>query len=213
MKKRKNNFALIASILIAIIVIIFIILSQTKTTHRNTIQLINGTMLQIPYKIKSFKLVDQNDAPFTNANLSGHWSIIFFGFTRCPMMCPTTLSTLNKMYRMLEQKGFKNNLLQVVFISVDPEYDKPDVIKKYLQNFNPNFIGVTGSKAGISSLTKQLGIAYIKEIKSGKSDYEIDHSGTLIIINPSGKWEALINPPHLSAKIIVKDFERIQELT
>lgn len=210
MKKRKNNCILITAISIAII-IIFIILSQTKKMHRDAIQLNNGTMLPVPYKIKSFQLVDQNDDPFTNSNLNGHWSIIFFGFTRCPMMCPTTLSTLNKMYRMLKKKGVENNLPKVIFISVDPEYDKPDVIKKYLQSFNSNFIGVTGTKAEIKNLTKQLGIAYIKEIKSGNPDYEIDHSGTLIIINPSGKWEALINPPHFNAEIIVKDFERIQK--
>ena len=208
--KEKPNIPtrIMITLIIIIIIICFIIYSKTQATHQKAIQLTNGTVLSIPYKIKPFKLVNQNIVAFTNANLKGHWSVLFFGFTRCPMICPVTLSELNKVYRSLEKQGFKNNLPQVVFISVDPEHDTPEVIKKYLLSFNPHFIGLTGTKTGIDSLSKQLGIAYIKSIPSGKSDYEINHSGALIIVNPSGKWEALITPPH-AAITIAKDLKRL----
>ena len=209
MRKIKNNRALVGIILILILILVVLIglTMWWGQSNQKIIQLINGTVLSTPHEIKPFKLINQNDVDFTNANLKEHWSVLFFGFTRCPTICPVTLSELNNVYRILEQEGFKN-IPQVVFISVDPEHDTPTVLKKYLLSFNHHFTGLTGTKAEIDSLTKQLGIAYIKAIPFGKSNYEINHSGALIIINPSGKWEALITPPHTTATI-VEDLKRL----
>ena len=178
--------------------------------QRKPIQITNGTVLSIPNKIMPFKLIDEDGKAFTNANLKGHWSMLFFGFTRCPMMCPKTLSELNKAYLNLEQQKLVKYLPQIIFVSVDPDHDTPSVIKKYVQSFNVNFIGITGTQKQIKNFTKRLGIVYAKSIKSDGSDYDINHSGAILIINPDGKWRALLNFPHKS-DIIVKDFVIIQK--
>lgn len=197
-------------VLVVIAILILILLFQTKTTSNKHIKITNGTVLAPPYDLKQFSLIDQNGKMFTNGDLKRHWSMLFFGFTRCPMMCPTTLAELNKAYHHLQKEGNYEYLPRVIFVSVDPKYDTPVVIKKYLKAFNPNFIGLTGTQLQINDLTKQLGIAYAKVINSGESDYTINHTGAILIINPDGKWRALINLPH-EATTITEDFRLVQK--
>lgn len=171
----------------------------------------NGTVFPIPRDITPFNLVNAEQKPFTNNDLNGHWSILFFGFTQCPQLCPTTLAILNDTYQQLEKK--KNvKLPQIVFISVDPERDTPPVIQKYIASFNKNFVGATGSQDEIKKLTATLNVLYMKVQKPNTNDpmsYQIDHSGTLLLVNPEGKLLALFSSPH-TAEILANNIAAIE---
>jgi protein SCO1/2 len=180
---------------------------QVKANKKQNLELVDATLLQKSLALKPFHLVGAEGKTFTNKNLEGHWSMLFFGFTHCTMLCPTTMSRLNQAYEMLE-KSKAAALPQVVFISVDPERDNPKRIQKYVQHFNPHFMGATGSTAELNALTHELGVAYMKAAKSGEKDYDIQHSGNVLIINPKGEWVAVLSTPQ-DAKSVADDFQKI----
>ena len=196
----RNSNIFLAAIAFAVLSLLFglwVRFNQTGTLNA-PLNIENGTLFPTPRDIEPFHLVSAEQKPFTNTNLNGHWSVIFFGFTQCPQMCPTTLAMLNDTYQLL---AAKNNapLPQVVFISVDPDRDTPTVLKKYLSSFNKNFVGATGSQEEVKRLTAALNILYMKVQKPNTDDpmaYQIDHSGTLLLVNPEGKLFALFSAPH-----------------
>ncbi len=173
-------------------------------------ELLSATELSQPRVITPFLLTDDKNRPFTLENFKGQWSLLFFGFTNCPDLCPTTLASLNQSYKKLAALGQKP-LPQIVFISVDPEKDNPRRINNYLQNFNPNFIGATGSEEYLHGLTKELSIIYAKVVDkklADDEDYSIDHSGAVIIVNPRGQFFGIFSAP-LNAEHIAQDMQAI----
>ncbi len=196
----RNRNIILAAIAFAIISLLLgmWVRNNQGSIHHSPFDIENGTIFPVPHDISPFHLVNAQEKPFTNSNLTGHWSLLFFGFTQCPQLCPTTLAVLNDTYQQLEKK--KNvELPQIVFISVDPERDTPPVIQKYIASFNKNFVGATGSQDEIKKLTAALNILYMKVQKPNTNDpmsYQIDHSGTLLLVNPEGKLLALFSSPH-----------------
>ncbi|MCH9636779.1 SCO family protein [Rickettsiella endosymbiont of Litargus connexus] len=162
---------------------------------------IAGTNIDQPQLIPEFHLVNGLGKPFTNHNLKGHFSLLFFGFTHCQSICPLTMVMLTQLYK--ELKIEKLPLPQVIFITLDPRRDTPKVVGNYVKAFNPHFIGVSGPLAGIQQLSKQMGVVYIQaqQSKISENNYQIDHSGTLYLINPEGKLVAIFSPPHDEASI------------
>lgn len=174
-------------------------------THREEIErpvLSSATVFDHPRAISNFQLMDDHTKPFSLKNLQGHWNLVFFGFTNCPDLCPTTLAMLNQVYNRLTLQK-QNPLPQIVFISVDPEQDSPKKIADYLSSFSPHFLGATGSPEQLDKLTKELNVLYTKvDQPSGNSqNYSIDHSGSILIINPKGEFYGVFTPPHNIAKI------------
>jgi len=168
----------------------------------------NATVFNQPRNIAAFKLQDDAGKPFTNANLQGHWSLLFFGFTNCAMICPTTMTELNKMYQIL-QKAKVEQLPQVVFISVDPERDSIKRIHDYVVSFNPKFIGATGEESQIVSLTKQMGVMFMKIAdKDDPKKYAIDHSAFVVLVNPKGQMYGIFSSPH-QAEEMAKSYQQI----
>jgi len=199
---RKQFFPLI--IAFAVIVLFFGMWTRYNT-HRGlqAPELESGTILPIPRDISSFNLVGTDGKPFTNEKLNGKWSMIFFGFTNCPQLCPTTLSTLNKMYQMLEKDRIAT-MPQIVFISVDPERDTPKKVGQYVTSFNHHFIGATGTKPVLKKLTAEMSVLFMKVEKPNSKDtkaYLIDHSGTILMMNPQGKLFAIFSTPHDATKL------------
>lgn len=156
-----------------------------------------GTVIQNPRIIAPFTL-QQGDKSFTQANLSGDWSLVFFGFTRCGYICPTAMSDLNKIYTRLQNKKAKH-IPQVVFVSVDPERDDPKTTLEYAASFNKNFMGVTGSQAQIEKMARDFAVVYLK-VGEGEN-YDVDHSGTILLINPRRQLQAVYSMPHDVKKI------------
>ena len=137
----------------------------------------------------SFALLDQHGAPVTEAALrSGRPSAVMFGFTYCPDVCPTTLM---EMVGWKEELGEAANELGLVFVTVDPERDTPEVIKDYLAHFGENFVGLTGSREAVEAAAKAYRVYHAKiEAPESATDYNVDHSAIVYLMSPDGEYLA-----------------------
>lgn len=140
----------------------------------------------------SFSLIDQSGKPVTNADFGDKYKLIFFGFTHCPDVCPTTLS---RMSRALEQLGPLVDQLYPLFITVDPERDTPDQLSEYAKSFNPGIIYLTGSNEEIASVLKAWKATRAKVAsRNGEEDaYSMNHSSVLYLMTPDNRLAASYN--------------------
>ena len=140
------------------------------------------------FKGSEFSLKDMDNNVITDESFKGPLTAIFFGFTNCPDICPMTL---NKMDIAISRLKKENKSLKLFFISVDPERDKPEVVKDYLSSFENNFVGITGEPEKIYLLSQSWGILSQKIFKDD-GEYNIDHSSPVIILK-DGKYVARIS--------------------
>ncbi|EKD71341.1 MAG: Electron transport protein SCO1/SenC [uncultured bacterium] len=160
-----------------------------RMTHQATAPTLSSDNVLIfpePRDIKPFQLVTENNAIFTEKNFRDHWTLVFFGFTHCSNVCPTTFDMLKRAYVNL-QPTYPN--LQVVLVSLDPERDSADALAKYTKSFHPDFVGVTGKYAELRKLQGEFGIYSAKE-STGKN-YQLQHTSSIILVNPRGQWSGL----------------------
>ena len=152
------------------------------------------TAFAFPVKkaLSDFTFKDQHGNDFTRKSFNGKWSLVFFGFTHCPDICPTTLSTLSKAYSALPSEVQER--VQVVLVSVDPERDSVSKLSEYIGFFNPNFTALATNREDLIKLTQSLGVSFIKRPLTGGSDYTIDHSSRLFLIDPSARRAAMFSP-------------------
>jgi protein SCO1/2 len=137
-----------------------------------------------------FTLTGSDGKPFSSAKLNGRPSAIFFGFTHCPDVCPTTLARLVKLRRQL---GKGDEALSIVFISVDPERDGPNEVGSYAELFNAPVVGLTGSPADIERIKKQFGVFSAKAPLPG-GGYSVDHTATIFLLDRNGSFVATLSP-------------------
>lgn len=162
-----------------------------------------GTWLEPARALPEFSLTQGDGRPFTAQQLQGRWSLLFFGFTNCPDVCPTTLALLAQVRSALANLPVAQQP-QVVFVSVDPKRDKPEQVAAYTRFFSPEFIGVTGEQVDV--LTRGLGVpAMIRALDTG--GYTVDHSAAIFLIDPQAKLRALFSAPHTQAALVA-DFQR-----
>jgi protein SCO1/2 len=134
-----------------------------------------------------FKLTDHNGKPITDADLKGKPFLVFFGYTHCPDVCPTTLFEVSEVMRALGKDADRTKAL---FISVDPERDPPAVLKDYLSSFDPHLIGATGDEAALAAVEKTYRV-YAKKVPTGKDgDYSMDHSAIVYLMDKNGRFVA-----------------------
>lgn len=168
-------------------------------THKPATQpLKSGTLLASPRALPAFALRDQNGQTFDNAQLQGHWTLIFPGFTSCPDICPTTLAQLREVEKQL---GDEASRLRIALLSVDPERDTPEKLKLYVSSFSPNFIGLTTPEPQLKELAKALGVAYVRVEGKSAGSYTMDHSAALILLDPQGRLAGFLTPPFEPAVI------------
>jgi protein SCO1/2 len=134
-----------------------------------------------------FRLVDQNGRARTDADFRGRWMWVYFGYTNCPDVCPTTLSLMSEVLRQL---GGRANRIAPIFITLDPARDTPQILKLYLSSFDPRFIGLTGSEAEIAAVAKEYRVWRVKRPLKG-GGYAVDHSSVICLMDPSGKFVAV----------------------
>jgi protein SCO1/2 len=146
-----------------------------------------------PRVIKPFTLIDHHNQPFTNERLKGQWTIVFFGFTFCPDVCPTTLAMLKNALALIEDKNVLENT-QVILVTVDPARDTPEQLKLYVPYFQQDFIGVTGEFLKIHSFATNLAAPFQK-VPGGGENYSVDHSASIFIINPYGDYQGFLKSP------------------
>ncbi len=188
-------------------------------------------VLDPPTPLPAFRLHDQHGRVFDLERLRGRWSFVFFGYTHCPDICPTTLVVLREAQRLL---GGADQGIQYVLVSVDPARDSAAVLRRYVAYFHPEFVGATGPDTELQRLTKPLGAYYSREPASGaspgagvpresgksgtavaapppplESSYEVAHSAAIFLIDPQAQLRALFAAPH-DATRLAEGFKRLR---
>jgi protein SCO1/2 len=175
----------------ALAVIVGITVGMLMFSPGNT-ELKTGTLLKTPKTIPSFALNGSDGKPFTQADLTGHWTLVFAGYTYCPDVCPTTLTELKALDGKL---GADAGQLKVLFVSIDPERDTPEKLAKYVHYFSPDFEAATADPATLETLGRNLGFVFTK-VPGGTADaYLMDHSAALILIDPQARVAGYFSPP------------------
>ena len=184
---------------------------------------IGASIYEEPFELSNFSLIDQNNDEFSNANLLGNWNLVFFGFTSCPDICPITMAELDRLSKDWDE-NYDSELPRVILATVDPESDSPDKMKEYLENFNIEFIGLTGDRASLERFADELFVAFGEPTTAGEQpsghnshndrgnpgDFVIDHSSHISVINPNGDLFAVLRPPH-RARDIAEAFNLISQ--
>ena len=161
--------------LAVIIALVFLFGLRSEINLKEELRDIGVTVFPDIRPIQEFELVDQNFEPFTSGKLKDRWTILFFGFTACPDICPITMAELKKFYEQLNP-SLKDDL-NVVMVSVDPERDDPETIGKYVNGFNQEFLGITGSMDSIAGVASQFFVGYsepVYESENGAQEEEQD---------------------------------------
>jgi protein SCO1/2 len=152
-----------------------------------------ATVWPMPREFPEFRLTDQDGNEFTNEDLRGKWSLLFFGFTHCPDICPATLQQLAIANKQISANG--HIVPRVVLVSVDPERDTPEVLQAYTGHFGGEISGITGDLAELKKLTSAAGIFFQKsELPDG--NYSVDHSAVVLVIDEAGAIHASFGAPH-----------------
>lgn len=196
-----NRIALVCAAIIGLAggIAVSLVNSQPKLTA-----LKSGTLLEPPREIASFTLTNET-ARFDNESLIGQWQLVFFGFTRCPDICPTTLQLLVDARNDLSATFDRSQLPEIILVSVDPQHDTPSRLAAYSEFFDPSVRGVVGSEDELARFSRNLGVLY-QRIPLEDGDYTMDHTGAVIAINPQGEWAAVFSPP-LRRSALVSDLE------
>jgi protein SCO1/2 len=135
-----------------------------------------------------FQLTTQDGKPLSDADLKGTPFAVFFGFTHCPEVCPTTLWELSQ---ALQKLGPDANRIKVLFVSLDPARDTPELLKSYLSSFDPHIIGLTGSEDAIAKLAKAYKV-YWRKVPTDNGDYTLDHSAIVYLMDANGAFTGTI---------------------
>lgn len=159
-------------------------------------------VLPRPRELAPFQLTTHTGEAFTTASLTGKWSFIFFGFTNCPDICPTSMAALGVAERELEARGMVEDApFQGILVSVDPERDDAVTLGRYVTAFSSRFIGVRGDREATAALTTQLNVAFA-QVPDGQGGYQVDHTANIVIINPRGHYHGFIRMPHDAQTIV-----------
>lgn len=197
----KTSTTLVASITVfvfALAVAVYYILSPA-TLSREELSA-NGLFVYAEAKpLKNFNLIDQNGQAFTADALNGKWTLVFFGYTFCPDVCPLTMATVSQFTSLLEGSELSDDT-QVVMVSVDPMRDTPEILGTYMAYFDKAFIGATGEQINIFALASQLNAAFSYEPLEGDG-YLVNHSGHISLINPAGELHGFFKTPHVPEKM------------
>lgn len=163
-------------------------------------ELVSAFKIPIPGDLAEFSLQDQSGAAVTAETFQGQWDLMFFGFTNCPDVCPTTLQLLANVKQTLVDSG-ANTVPRIVLVSVDPERDTPQLLGQYVDYFGEGNLGVTGELAEVRKLTAALGI-YFEKSPADDDNYGVDHSAAVLLIDDNGKFAALFSGPHKVADYV-----------
>ena len=157
----------------------------------------NGLFLyDTPRSFTDIELVDQNGEAFTEQDLEGQWTLVFFGYTFCPDICPITLATLSQFMDLLEQDTDYAEDTEVLMVSVDPRRDTPERLKEYVSYFNEDFDAVVGEYPALFNFARQLNVAFNYLPGETEEEYLVSHSGEILVINPEGDFHGIFKVPH-----------------
>jgi protein SCO1/2 len=164
------------------------------------------TLIDQPRQLPAFKLQNAY-GEVSNETLKGSWTLVFIGFTHCPDVCPTTLTELSRAQKIWAASKLSNKP-KLLFISVDPERDTPKILADYAAFFNKDTITGTAPEPQLGELMSALGLVYMKVPQA--DTYTMDHSATLVLLNPNAEFAGIIRPP-LKPEAIAKDLLTLSE--
>lgn len=200
-------------ILCLIFVALVFVLTYYRITRNNDVSLspealreVGALVYESPVVLQPFSLVDHRGQAFTQEHLKGKWSLIFFGFTSCPDICPLTLTELSQFYRQWQGESGAAQSPQIIMVSVDPARDSTEKLAQYMSSFHEDFVGLNGPYEAVAGLARQLFVSHepppvtvaADDPHAGHSmpaaqDYLIDHSGNILIINPEGQYHGFLD--------------------
>ncbi|MFC3122585.1 SCO family protein [Agaribacter flavus] len=161
-----------------------------------------------PRQITEFNITQHNQSPMNKQSLIGKWTLAFVGYTFCPDICPVTLAEINKVYPELKALA-ADSPLQVWFLSVDPKRDTIERLNEYVSYFNPDFVAATGDHEQLFPLVRSMGMMYSMTTNSDDPNYLVDHSASIVVINPEAKVVGRFKPVHEPGKIATSDMQQI----
>ncbi|GIV77000.1 SCO family protein [Litorilinea aerophila] len=162
---------------------------------------LHGVLIQSPQQADDFTLTAMTGEPVSLSDFRGRYVLLYFGYTFCPDVCPTTLNDLAAMADILGER--KMEQVQVLFVSVDPARDTPEHLASYLPHFNPSFLGLTGPEAQIQQVASQFGIYFERRGEPGTA-YTVDHTSVVIAVDPEG-YVRMIFPYGTTAEEMAAD--------
>lgn len=210
----RNTIALIIALSTAVgLVAWYFLSSKHSTVPINESPKMQQALLMPELRpLAPFSLTTHEGATFNNQSLLGHWTFMSFGYTYCPDICPTTMLLFSQMHNRLQAQN-SNKPYQITFISIDPERDTLERLAEYVSYFDPSFVGATGAQEMLQKLTQPLGIVYKRvETEDSVLGYVMDHSASIILVDPQGRFHALFSPPH-DAEKMAHDFIIISNRT
>jgi protein SCO1/2 len=176
--KRQFTFAIILSL-------ILVLLGACGSQELDPSQF-KGTFLPTPIPAPDFALSNAAGDTVHLSDYEGEIVLLYFGYTFCPDICPTTLSELSKVQRELDDAGEK---IQVLMITVDPERDTPEKLEQYVTHFHPDFVGLSGTKEEIDAAGEGFGIFYEKEEGTEATGYLVNHTARVFVVDPQGNYQ------------------------
>ncbi len=207
-----NQSRLTTIVVIAVIALILgIVVWQSVITKPGKLpEQLAATVLPQGKPITGLSLKDHDGELFTEQRFKGKWSFLFFGFTNCPDICPTTMLVMKAVWAKLPDAAKRAPEPQLYFVSVDPQRDTLDKLKAYATFYHPDFVGITGNLNQIDVLTNQLGVLYGYEDDETTDDgYTVNHSAQIVLIDPDGKMRAVFSTPH-NVREMAKTFVAIR---
>lgn len=158
--------------------------------------------LQAARALTAFQLSYAGQPQLSNDDLRGKWTFLFFGYSHCPDVCPSTLAELARAHALLAADPAALDNVQFIFVSVDPARDSPDSLAQYSAYFNPTFIGVTGTPEQLTALAAQLDATFRLANTDGQhEDYNVDHTSAILLIDPQVRYHARLRAPHHAENI------------
>ncbi len=167
-----------------------------------------ATELPEPRPLADVRFIDTSGNPARFSDFKGEFTLLFFGFTNCPDVCPLTLSLLAKVRADIASRA-PNATPRVLFVSVDPNRDTPERIAAYLNGFDPAFAGVTASDAELAPLLAMLGVA-VEKHEHGGENYNVVHTSAIYMLDRNAEWIAVSTGPH-DPKILASDYLRLRQ--
>ncbi len=189
-------------ILLAIIALIVGVLVYNTTREpaldREVLSQAGIFLFDAPRNVPAIQLTSAEGEPWSRDDLTGQWDLLFFGYTYCPDICPTTMAELREIENQLPEDQAAS--LQITMISVDPNRDTPERMQEYLEYFSEDFNGASGDPEQLATLARALSIAYI-EPDTSEENYLVDHSGQVVMINPEGQYVGFLRAPLRPAEL------------
>ena len=199
--KRNFTWTIVSCLAVMLIALSLYVNKMTTKVYLSNEQLKDlGLYLIEPARdLGSFNLIDSNEKEFLPQDFEGKWNVLFFGFTFCPDICPITMSMLSRIEKEIDSQELDK--IRIFLVTVDPVRDNPNQLKIYLKNFSENFTGLTGGLDQIYNFATRVNAPFTPINNSKDPYYTVDHTGSIVLIDPNGNYAGFFRAPHNQDKI------------